>query len=283
MRTRSSVSCLLFLCIAFVSLGFTRGKAAETATAGPRIVAHRGLLRHAPENTLANYAACLALGLGFETDLQRTRDGHLVCIHDTTVDRTTDGRGRVSDLTLAELRKLDAGSWFDPAFAGQKVPTLAEVLELVRRQRKPDTLIAMDFKGDDPQIERDMVRMAKRHGVLENIFSIGRAITEPEVRRRLRATDPRAHVARLAPDPAALAEVIADPGADWVYLRFIPTREQVEQVHRAGKRVFIAGPTVAADQPENWQAARERGVDGILTDEPLEVRQLWRSAAAPVR
>lgn len=283
MRLRSSVSCLLFLCFAHVSLGASGGEAADPGAAVPRIVAHRGLLRHAPENTLANYAACLALGLGFETDLQRTRDGHLVCIHDTTVDRTTNGHGRVNDLTLAELRKLDAGSWFDPAFAGQKVPTLAEVFELVRRHRRPGILVAIDFKGDDPRIERDLVRTAKQYGVLENIFSIGRAITEPEVRRRLRDADPKAQVARLAPEPAALPEVIAGPDADWVYLRFIPTREQVEQVHRAGKRVFIAGPTVVAAQPENWKAARERGVDGLLTDEPLEVRQLWRSAAPPVR
>ena len=99
----------------------------------PFIVAHRGLLRHAPENTLANFRACLELRIGFEVDVQRTKDGHLVCIHDDTVDRTTNGTGKVSDLTLAELKTLDAGSWFDPAFRGEQVPTLDEVFETLSR------------------------------------------------------------------------------------------------------------------------------------------------------
>ena len=69
------------------------------------IVAHRGLLRHAPENTLANFRACLELRLGFEFDVSQTKDGHLVCIHDDTVDRTTNGTGKVADLTLEEIRR----------------------------------------------------------------------------------------------------------------------------------------------------------------------------------
>ncbi|MEQ9072181.1 MAG: glycerophosphodiester phosphodiesterase family protein, partial [Gimesia chilikensis] len=99
--------------------------------AEPLIVAHRGLLKVAPENTLANFRACLELRLGFEFDVQRTRDGHLICLHDTTVNRTTDGTGKVADLTLAEIQKLDAGSWFDSQFTGERVPTIDEVLELV--------------------------------------------------------------------------------------------------------------------------------------------------------
>jgi glycerophosphoryl diester phosphodiesterase len=94
--------------------------------ARPLIVAHRGLLQHAPENTLANFRACLELRLGLEFDVQRTKDGHLVCIHDDTVNRTTNGTGNVADLTLDEIRRLDAGSWFDPTFAGEKVPTIEE-------------------------------------------------------------------------------------------------------------------------------------------------------------
>src|SRR5690606_17021628 len=68
------------------------------------IVAHRGLLRHAPENTLANFRACLELRLGFEFDVRRTEDGHLVCIHDETVDRTTDGTGTVSEMSWEQIR-----------------------------------------------------------------------------------------------------------------------------------------------------------------------------------
>src|SRR5436190_6311158 len=81
----------------------------------PAAIGHRGLLQSAPENTLSAFRACLALRVGFEFDVRPTRDGQLVCLHDETVDRTTSGRGQLADLTLAELRRLDAGSWFDPA------------------------------------------------------------------------------------------------------------------------------------------------------------------------
>ena len=75
--------------------------------------AHRGARAYAPENTLANFRACLELGMGFEFDVQRAKDGELVCIHDDTLDITTNGKGRVADFPLAAIRELDAGGWFD--------------------------------------------------------------------------------------------------------------------------------------------------------------------------
>src|SRR3954452_14011142 len=82
----------------------------------PLVVGHRGLMHAAPECTLPGFRACLALGVGFEFDVRRTMDGELVCLHDPTLDRTTDGRGSLAALTLEQLRKLDAGSRFDVAF-----------------------------------------------------------------------------------------------------------------------------------------------------------------------
>ena len=92
------------------------------------VIAHRGASGHAPENTLAAFRQAVALGATFiETDLQLTRDARFVAIHDDTVNRTTNGQGTVHDLTLAEVRKLDAGSWFGSEFAGERVPTLRVV------------------------------------------------------------------------------------------------------------------------------------------------------------
>jgi glycerophosphoryl diester phosphodiesterase len=88
-------------------------------------VAHRGASGHAPEHTFAAYDRALAMGADYiEQDLQLTADGELVVIHDDTLDRTTDGSGPVGTATLAEIRALDAGSWFAPEFAGERVPTL---------------------------------------------------------------------------------------------------------------------------------------------------------------
>lgn len=95
-----------------------------------RVIAHRGASGYAPENTRAAFEKAIAMGAdAIETDVRLTVEGALVLVHDATVTRTTDGRGPVGDHTLAELRALDAGSWFDPAFAGERVPTLAELIE----------------------------------------------------------------------------------------------------------------------------------------------------------
>src|SRR6476469_10057270 len=85
----------------------------------PLVVGHRGLMHAAPECTLAGFRACLALRAGFEFDVRRCKDGTLVCLHDPTVNRTTDGRGNLADLTFDQVRQLDTGSRFDPAFRNE--------------------------------------------------------------------------------------------------------------------------------------------------------------------
>src|SRR2546423_7308305 len=94
------------------------------------VIAHRGASGNAPENTLAAFRKAVALGATFiETDLQLSRDAHFVAIHDTTVDRTTNGQRAVHDMTLADLRRLDAGSAFRSECPGDRIPTLEETLE----------------------------------------------------------------------------------------------------------------------------------------------------------
>jgi len=97
----------------------------------PRVIGHRGAAAVAPENTLASLRRAKELGAAWvEFDVKLTRDGAAVLIHDERLERTTDGRGEVARITLAELQKLDAGAWFNPSFAGERVPTLAEALAL---------------------------------------------------------------------------------------------------------------------------------------------------------
>ncbi|GGA49111.1 glycerophosphodiester phosphodiesterase [Paenibacillus physcomitrellae] len=95
-------------------------------------IAHRGASGYCPENTMAAFKRAIELGAnGIETDVQMTADGHLVLIHDEGLQRTAGSPKLVKDVTLEELRTLDAGSWYDPSFAGERVPTLRELLELV--------------------------------------------------------------------------------------------------------------------------------------------------------
>ncbi len=238
------------------------------------VVAHRGLLRHAPENTLANFRACLELRLGFELDVERTKDGQLVCIHDSTVDRTTDGTGKVSELTLEQIQKLDAGSWFDPKFASERVPTIDAVLQLVGEYRTHNVLVAVDLKAKD--VGAEVVRLAERHNVLDRLLFIGRTIVEPELRQEIKAASPKAHTAAVANNPAEFTKALNAPNADWVYFRFLPSADQMKDVHGAGKRSFIAGKTVSGNEPKNWRAAIGVGMDAVLTDYALSLSQLQR-------
>src|SRR5246127_3703268 len=108
------------------------------------VIAHRGASGNAPENTMAAFKKAVALGANFiETDLQLSRDARLVAIHDATVNRTTNGQGAVHDLTLAELRRLDAGSWFGSEFAGERIPTIEEILDFAK---KHDMVFYLELK-----------------------------------------------------------------------------------------------------------------------------------------
>ncbi|MFO0798183.1 MAG: glycerophosphodiester phosphodiesterase family protein [Gemmataceae bacterium] len=248
--------------------------AADPAAPPARIFAHRGLLTHAPENTLANFDACLALRLDIELDVRRTRDGQLVVIHDDTLNRTTTGKGKVSALSLREIEALDAGSWFDPAFAGERVPTLDEVFARVAA-RKAGTMLAIDLK--DPDVEADVVRLAVRHGVLRQLVFIGRAIENKAVRDAVKAADAGAACAVLCPSADKLPAALADGSASWVYVRWVPTAGEVATAHAAGRKVFLVGEEVAGHNLANWHAARTAGVDAILTDHPLECRAAGRA------
>lgn len=99
----------------------------------PRLIGHRGAARHAPENTLAGMrTGALQGALWVELDVKITRDGVPILMHDDDVDRTTDGRGPVAGMDFADIRRLDAGSWFGTAFRGERVPTLAEAIQAAR-------------------------------------------------------------------------------------------------------------------------------------------------------
>jgi glycerophosphoryl diester phosphodiesterase len=241
----------------------------------PAVIGHRGLVHSAPENTLAAFRACLALRFGFEFDVRRTKDGQLVCLHDAALERTTSGKGRLSDLTLAEVRRLDAGAWFAPSFTEERVPLIDEILELAARAPPNSGLLAVDLKEAGEAIEAALVKSAAQRRVQGRLIFIGLTIESAEVRSRLKAADRAAPTARLAKDEAAIADVLADPDADWVYVRFLPTPAAVARIHGAGKRLFLAGPLVAGNEPGNWKQATDLGVDAILTDYPLELaRQL---------
>jgi len=237
------------------------------------IVAHRGLAGYAPENTWAAYMAALALRLGIEVDLTPTRDGRIVMLHDDRLERTTSGQGPVAEHTAEEIGRLDAGSWFHAAYAGQRVPTLEETLALVRQVGAPSTLVALDLKRTPPELLARIVDAVQAHRLTERVVAIGVTISSGEVRRQLKGLAPALPTARLVETEAQWEETMADPLSDWIYIRHVPSAERVAAAQAMGKRIFKAGPLANGIEPEAWRALAAAGVDAVLSDYPLECRR----------
>ena len=131
-----------------------------------RVVAHRGLSGTYPENTLLAFRKALEIKADvIEFDVHLTRDGHLVVVHDDTVDRTSNGKGRVDSLTLAELRSLDFGAWKAPQFAGERIPTLDETLDTIVGPR-PDMSFCLEVKEDSEETARRSLAVLQERDLL---------------------------------------------------------------------------------------------------------------------
>ena len=244
----------------------------------PILVAHRGLLRHAPENTLPAFAACLELGIGFELDIRTTKDGHLVVLHDDSVERTTDGpRQSIRDMTLDQVRQLDAGSWFDPAFAGVGVPTLEETLALVKKRKRGQTIIALNVKQLTPDGEAKLVSLVEKYDLLDESFAFDQNV---EVSRRLKKLNPGFRIGQNV-NRQSLDARLQENFLDVFLLTFAPTPEVVNRLHEHGRQVLYnyGGAGDARRNHDVWKRVREARIDGMLTDYPLECRAVWRSTA----
>jgi glycerophosphoryl diester phosphodiesterase len=224
----------------------------------------------APENTLAAFDLAVAKGADvIELDVRRSRDGRLVVMHDATVDRTTDGTGRVADLTWDELRRLDAGGSFGPDFAGEPVPSLEEVLD--RYAGRVGLLIELKEPLLYPDMLRDLAEALERRGLQDG--EGGRVAVQSfdaGAIRRLRTLTPRLPIGVVVGDKPSAAITEEDlerlaAFANFVNLRLdMVNRELIASVHAQGMRVFAW----TVRHPDEIPPLLEAGVDGIVTDDP---------------
>lgn len=137
----------------------------------PLVIAHRGASAYAPENTTASFKKALEMGAnGIELDVHISKDDHLIVMHDERVDRTTNGTGFIKDLTLSELKNLDAGSWFDNAYIGEQIPTLEEVLDLIKDK---NLFLNIELKSGPilyEGIERRVIDLITKYNMKENVI-----------------------------------------------------------------------------------------------------------------
>jgi glycerophosphoryl diester phosphodiesterase len=228
--------------------------------APPLVIAHRGDSAHRPENTLAAIAGALELGaVAVEMDVQLTRDGHVVVIHDPTLERTTNGSGPVAVRMLAELRRLDAGSWKAPAFAGERIPELREVLDLVRGRM----ILFLDLKDGRGLEERVARVVGSRTDVIALAF-------EPARIARMRSLLPHVPtmlLVRRKPDDEVemLIAVASQAGAALLGVEVAGVdRPLIEAAHRAGLGVFAW----TVNDPGDARQLVAAGIDGLITDRP---------------
>lgn len=228
----------------------------------PWAVAHRGASGHAPENTLAAFRRAVELGAGFiETDLHLTRDARLVAIHDETLQRTTSGRGAVHDHTLEELRELDAGAWFAAEFAGERIPTLDEVLAFGREH---DVVFYLELKAHRfSGVEHAVV------AALRAVQAEPRSVVlsfEPGVISTVRRLDASVMSGLLLDGlQGDVVEQAVEAGVRQLAPRAdLVTPELVARAHGHGLPVV----PWTVNRPEDMRALLAAGVDGIMTDYP---------------
>lgn len=233
----------------------------------PMVFAHRGASLYAPENTLSAFNLAIEQGAhGVELDVKLTADGVPVVIHDQTVDRTTNGHGKVNELTLDNLKQLDAGRLFSDKYPGVQIPTLDEVLEDIGKRIIVNIELTNYATPNDDLVPR-VVKIVQAHG-LENqiLFSsfLGRNLRIASV------LCPQVPVAILClpgfPGILNRSTLLTKTSPEIIhpYLRDV-RKDLVDREHRRGRRVH----TWTVNQEKDLEFVLGCGVDGIFTDDPL--------------
>jgi glycerophosphoryl diester phosphodiesterase len=241
----------------------------------PIIFAHRGASTDAPENTLASFRLALSQGVdAIELDARLSADGQVVVIHDPTVDRTTNGHGRVAQLSLTELRSLDAGSFFSQKYRGEKIPLLEEVFEAVGKKNFINVELKNSATLHDQLIEK-VCALVKKQGLEKRVILSSFLASNLKKAKRLLPEVPRGLLVASGWKGAwtrSFGFSFGDYAALHPYFTDV-TKQQIVRVHRLRRRVHVWTVNQAEDivRLNNW------GVDGILTDDPqVALRALGR-------
>lgn len=240
----------------------------------PWIIGHRGASGHAPENTMASFRKAVELGATFiETDLRLSHDARFVAMHDATLDRTTNGRGLVRDFTLDQLRELDAGSWYGPEFADEKIPTIEEILAFAR---EADIVFYLEIK-------HDAAAWGMHHGLATALRAAGEAARtvvisfDLRILQNLRRFDATQLTGLLYESPLENpVEAAMNVGARQLAPRAdLVTPDLMSKAQDAGMQVVAW----TVNEPDQMLALAAAGVNGIITNYPDRMRDAFRQPA----
>ncbi|GAA0903996.1 glycerophosphodiester phosphodiesterase [Streptomyces thermoalcalitolerans] len=286
MRMRAVAALATALAGAVLLLPASGAQAAGPRELSPVVVAHRGASAYAPENTLPAVDKAAALGISWvENDVQRTKDGRLVVIHDDSLERTTNveevfpdrAPWKVKDFTAAEIARLDAGSWFSPAYAGTRVPTLEQYLRRVERNHQK---LLLEIKSPElyPGIEQQILKQLANDGWLDRQHLADRLIVQsfsadslrivhelkPAVTTGFLGRPAEADLKRYA----AFADLI-NPSHGTLSADYVKAVHALTGPHGKPLKVF----TWTVNDAARARTVAGYGVDGIITDKPDVVRE----------
>ncbi|HOV32965.1 MAG TPA: glycerophosphodiester phosphodiesterase family protein [Candidatus Hydrogenedens sp.] len=227
------------------------------------VCAHRGDVKNAPENTLPAFQLAVKKGVQMiEFDVQMTKDGHLIIMHDSTVNRTTNGQGKVSELTSEEIYKLDAGKWFNEKFEGLKVPSLAEVVSII-----PNEILCNVHVYGDEFVTGKVATTLKEMGQVGKCFI---ACNNEKQVQAAREKVPEIKIC-LIPERLENRREFVERGiklkVDYLQVSFTQgldnLKEDIELAHSHGIKINF----FSAQKPEIIKKLVEAKVDYILTDD----------------
>ena len=267
-----------------LAAGFAGSLLAADSVALPTrgIAAHRGGATTHPENTLPAFAEAVRLGAHMiEFDVAISRDGVLVLMHDATVNRTTNGKGKVNEFTLAELKRLDAGAWKDARFAGARVPTLEEALAMMPR----NVWLNVDFKADarfagkSADAARRVAMMVAASGRLHQVLFAARGGDIAAAR----AVAPGLLICNMdrKPDPADYVQAAIAQRADFIQLRDCAQDARLPAWIAALKAAKVRINYFYTNDPAEAARLLAAGVDFVLTDS-VAVVMAGQAGLAPV-
>jgi glycerophosphoryl diester phosphodiesterase len=236
----------------------------------PTIFAHRGASAYAPENTIAAFELAIHQGAdAIELDAKLSSDQHVMVIHDQRVDRTTNGMGLVNELTLNELKELDAGSKFDESFSGEKIPTLSEVLEAIGTKTFINIEIT-NYSSPWDQLPEIIAETIKHYNLTHRIIC---SSFNPIALRKFRRLLPEVPLGLLS--TPGLSGFGSRLSGRWMSIQALhpavqdTNKKLINRYHKYGVRIhaYTVNDLAKMKQLIQW------GIDGFFTDDPILARQ----------
>jgi len=231
------------------------------------VISHRGFSENAPENTMASMVKAYQAGADMvELDVCLSKDGQVVIMHDDTLERTTNGKGKVEDKTLKELKALDAGSWFSPIFKGEEIPTLEEILKFAKGKISVDIEIKENSVKDKIDIEKKVVDIVHKYEMDEYVVISSFSNKAVE---RVKTLDPKIPTAVIIMSNIFNSQVTIASKAKADIINedsFFVTEDEVQKSQKAGIKVYSY--IIYGTGPQEIQKLVEKGVDGILSNNP---------------